>query len=463
MVHSAPAEPPALFSGEQSLLVRGERATLVRTLIALVAIIAGAQFLSYFVSTVFSWKEVAVIIVVGMVYVTLGRGRLLGAGIRVHARQFGRVREIVSACAEMLKMPTPQVFVRDDPFVPIVSVGLGEPYAIVISAQWVDHISPDELRFLVGRELGHILAGHTRITSLLSVNGRENAVVSIIFGSWLRKIEYSADRLGLLCARSLDAAFSAISVSAFHTVGRQIDLAAFADQQRELEAEPSLRMGKWISSSPYATNRIFALRSFARDRLYLEWAQRLDSGTLAALRSPETMTSPERISRKTFAGPLRRLYAWCIDFALVNALLPHEVAKNAQHFITGKPDAGDPAWAIPLANLVNHSILPVDSNVSLLALFVYCVVLVGIAGQTCGMMIFDLRVVNVRFGKIGIGGAVRRYVMHVVSYVLVPIGWFRFWGRVQPYEKWSRTRIVEGAQLAARIERMPAPQLESVW
>ncbi|MFN2460332.1 MAG: hypothetical protein ABR591_06565 [Candidatus Velthaea sp.] len=94
---------------------------------------------------------------------------------------------------------------------------------------------------------------------------------------------------------------------------------------------------------------------------------------------------------------MRRLYAWIIDFALVNALLP---AAAAEH---GK------------AQLIN---------------------------------------VNV--------GIIHIHAMQFVSYTVVPVGWFRFWGRVQPYEKWSRTRIVEGAQLAARVESVTAPQFGPV-
>lgn len=459
MAQPASGPRPDLFSGPASLRVRGEIRTLVFTLIALAVVIFAAQFLSYFITTVFSWKEVAIVIVVGMVYVTLGRGRLLGGSIRVHEGQFANVYAIVAECAQRLKMNVPHVFVRDDPFVPLVAVGIGEPYAIVISAQWVDHLVPDELRFLVGRELAHITAGHTRITSLLSINGRENALIAIVFGAWLRRIEYTADRVGLLCCRSLDVAFSAISVSAFHSVGRKIDMNAFADQQHEFEAEPSLRMGEWIASTPYATNRIFALRAFARDSLYLEWTRRLDTGELAAapsLRGDEPVTG--RMSRKAYAGPMRRAYAWFIDFALVNALLP-AAAIGKTKFAVIQTDKTDPENVVKFAQFFNH-LVPNNSNLALFVLLGYCLILVAIAGQTCGMMILDLRVVTSKNKRPGLGGAIMRYVMQGISYSFIPIGWFRFWGRVQPYEKWSRTRIVEGAQLALRGGPVSAPQLE---
>jgi len=456
------AEPTTLLTGPASVRMRGEVAVLVRTLIVLLLIIIGAQFLSTFVEHIFSGKEVAIVIVVGMVYVTLGRGRLLGSSIRVHAGQFPEVYDVVRECAARLKMGMPHVFVRDDPNTPIVAVGIGEPYAIVISAQWVDHISSDELRFLVGRELAHVLGGHTRITSLLSINGRENPLVAIVFGAWLRRIEYSADRVGLLCCGSLDVAYRAISVSAFHSVGRQIDLGAFADQQREIEAEPALRMGEWIAATPYATNRIFALRAFARDPLFDEWTQRLQSGSIA-LPLPKLTRRTTKAGTAIYAGPMRRLYAWLIDIALVSALLPSGVAAsiNKSTEVTVHADKGDPAWFVSFADFYNHVLHANDTNLPFFFLLIYCIVLIGIAGQTCGMMILDLRIVSSKFGKVGFGRALLRYVMQIVSYMLLPIGWFRFLGRVQPYEKWSQTRIVEGAQLATNVERVTAPQLES--
>ena len=52
--------------------------------------------------------------------------------------------------------------------------GFGEPYALVLSSHWIEIFADDELAFMIGRELGHIAAGHTRFHSLLSVNGNEN-------------------------------------------------------------------------------------------------------------------------------------------------------------------------------------------------------------------------------------------------------------------------------------------------
>ncbi|MEA2687799.1 MAG: hypothetical protein QOD51_406, partial [Candidatus Eremiobacteraeota bacterium] len=114
----------ALFTGRESLRVRGERLTFVLTLCSLpLTVIVLGVVLQHRVS----WQEIALLVVVAMVYVAFARGRLLGGGLRIHAGQFAHVHAVVEECARMLRMPTPHVFVRDDPFVPVVAIGIGDP------------------------------------------------------------------------------------------------------------------------------------------------------------------------------------------------------------------------------------------------------------------------------------------------------------------------------------------------
>jgi Zn-dependent protease with chaperone function/uncharacterized RDD family membrane protein YckC len=407
----------ALFSGSESLRVRGERTAFVLTLcsLPLTVVVLGWVFQHQI-----TWQEITLLAVVAMVYVAFARGRLLGGGLRIHTGQFAQVHAVVDECARMLRMPTPHVFIRDDPFVPVVAIGIGDPYAVVISAQYVEHFRDDELRFLIGRELGHIASGHTRYTSLMSSNGRENGVLAIALGAWLRKIDYTADRIGLLCCGSLDAAMRAIAVAAFGSVGRKVDLRAFAEQFKELHAEPSLRLAEWTASTPYATNRIAALHRFARDPLYMTWAARFAENASA----PEVASTAEA----AYAGFWRRAWAFVIDVVVIQTLAP--AAKNVPHrvlvfdkaFITVSGDAV--VWAAGVT---------------------YLIVLVALAGQTLGMMISDVRVVDANRGaRVGFGRAIARYASFVAS-VIALVGVFSLFRRVQPYEKWSGTRLVSGS------------------
>jgi Zn-dependent protease with chaperone function/uncharacterized RDD family membrane protein YckC len=448
MVGTAAGAVPDAFTGSESLRVGKEWRVLTYSLIA---IAAASPLLAVVFPALPSLKEIALLIIGALIYVTFARGRLIGGSIRVHAGQFGYVHEIVAECARALRMTAPSVFVRDDPLVPIVAVGMGDPYSLIISAQWVEHLTPQELRFLIGRELAHIQAGHTRITSLLSVNGRENPVVSILFGAWLRRIEYTADRVGLLCCNSLDGALSAISVSTFHLVGRKIDLTAFAEQQREIESERSLRIGEWTSSAPYATRRIAALRGFARDALYLAWSARFEEFRRTPFVAPPLPAGA--VSKRVFANFPRRFAGFVIDATLLEAIVPK--VPNVVRITRGAGGDDVPGWVV---NLAKHStaLHALNSGAwGLLIVSLYCVLLVGIVGQTFGMMVMDLRVVDANFGRVGLVRALLRYVSLIGSMVGV-IGLLRIFSRVQPYEKWSRTRLVGGTAYARTIEGLTA-------
>jgi Zn-dependent protease with chaperone function/uncharacterized RDD family membrane protein YckC len=457
MVDAAGA--PRIFAGTDSLRMRNEWKVLLWTVMC---IAAAAPLLAYVFPTFAAGKEIALLVVGALIYVTFARGRLIGGSIRVHAGQFGEVYEIALECSRALRMPIPNVFVRDDPLVPIVAVGIGEPYSLIISAQWVEHLTPQELRFLIGRELAHIDAGHTRITSLLSVNGRENAIVSVLFGAWLRRIEYTADRAGLLCCASLESALSAISVSTFHLVGRKIDLAAFAEQQREIDAERALRIGEWVSSTPYATKRIAALRGFARAALYLQWSARFEEFRATPFVSP--LRPAGAISRRTYANFPRRIAAFIIDAVVIQALIPNLPTGVVMLVDTRATANANPTnWLHSIVRNHPHLVHAIDSSGGWgsLIVLVYYTLLVGLAGQTFGMMIVDLRVVSERFGRVGLVRALLRFGCLIGSIVSV-IGIVKLFSRIQPFEKWSGTRLIAGGAYIRSREKVTGQPLESV-
>ena len=210
-----------LFTGPGSLREPSER--LAFWLTGLCAFPA-ALLIGYVLHESIGASQVALFIVIAMVYVTLARGRLLGSSVRIHQTQYPRVFAIVRGSCAALEIPMPMIFVREDNYVPAVALGFGVPYSLVLSSHWIELFSDDELTFMIGRELGHIAAGHTRFHSLLSVNGSENPLISLIFGAWLRRCALTCDKVGLLCCGSLDSAIRALGVASFHEFGRRVRL-----------------------------------------------------------------------------------------------------------------------------------------------------------------------------------------------------------------------------------------------
>jgi len=307
----------ALFDGPGSLREPSERVAFWLTAIfALPAALA----IGYVLHESLGASQAALFIVIAMVYVTLARGRLLGSSVRVHQRQYPRVFTIVRAACAALEIPMPLIFVREDNFVPLVALGFGEPYALVLSSHWIEIFRDDELAFMVGRELGHIAAGHTRFHSLLSVNGNENPIVSLIFGAWLRRCALTCDKVGLLCCGSMDAAIRAMGIAAFHEFGRRVDYETFAEQHEEVQNDSVLRWGEWLSSEPYATRRIASLRKFQATQTYADaeaWFLRERSEEPPALPAP----GQGHVVPRDCAGWWRRFSAWAIDAVIVAAIM----------------------------------------------------------------------------------------------------------------------------------------------
>lgn len=499
----------SLFDGPFSLREPSER--LAFWLTALFALPA-ALAIGYVLHESIGASQVALLIVIAMVYVTLARGRLLGSSVRVHQRQYPRVFTIVRQACAALDIPMPLIFVREDNLVPVVALGFGEPYALVLSSHWIEIFADDELAFLVGRELGHIAAGHTRFHSLLSVNGNENPLVSLIFGAWLRRCALTCDKVGLLCGGSLDAAIRAMGIAAFHEFGRKVDYEAFAEQHAEIQNDSVLRWGEWLSGEPYATRRIASLRQFMTTRTYenaRDWFLRERSDEPPALAAPGTV----HVAARDCAGWWRRFAAWSIDAVVVTAIItsfggnvvgthastslsaePGDVNVSAPGLVNidiqGKksvsrrgaaapspPPATAPS-ASPSAQVTVGPFVFSNPGVGLnvggqdvpltfdsLASFVsgsinrlgfafwfpvYLAVLVIVAGQTFGMMIAGLRVVTVDYVKPSIARTIFRYlIVALLWWLILPVSFI--WRRILIHDRWSRTRLVKVERVVARI------------
>ncbi|HKU67078.1 MAG TPA: RDD family protein [Candidatus Baltobacteraceae bacterium] len=426
-----------LFRGPLSLTYRGERVAFFLTLLfALPA--AGA--IGFFIHEEVGMSQVALFLVVAMVYVTLGRGRLVGTSVRVHETQYPQLFAIVKRCAAALDLPMPLVFVREDYNVPVLAVGLGDPYSLVISSNWIEHFKEDELTFMIGRELGHIASGHTRFTSLLSVNGNENPIVSLVFGAWLRKAELTCDRVGLLCCGSLDAATRAIAVASFHHFARKIDHEAFARQHEEMGTDSVFRLGEWLGAMPYATTRVDRMREFIGSNLY-----RIHEEHFIAESAAEPVHLVARgessVEPKDCAGWWRRAWAFFLDGVVVFAIT--SILSHASQSGGAKGEAFS-LNMIPFSPIAVSSI----SSAGVFAFLVYCALLVTLVGQTPGMLIAGLRVVRSDFGRVGFGQAIWRYVLLLVLFwYIAPLSPF---SRVYANDKWSGTRLIKTERVLAR-------------
>ena len=87
--------------------------------------------------------------------------------VRVGPKQFPRLNALYTEVLTTLDWPTrPELFVSQTPFVNAGAYGMDEPF-IVINSGTLALLDDDELRVLVGHELGHVMSGHVLYHTIL--------------------------------------------------------------------------------------------------------------------------------------------------------------------------------------------------------------------------------------------------------------------------------------------------------
>lgn len=170
----------------------------------------------------------------------------LGSAVRVDDRQYTRVHRVLAEAALALDVrAVPEVYVIADPVPRAMAIGLDRPL-IVLTSGMVELADEDELRVVLGHELGHVLSGHALYTTMLLQLMRLSASLSwLSFGAlglraiigalheWQRKAELSGDRAGLLAAQDPGASTRMLMKVAGGGRLDDLDVTAFGQQGDE--------------------------------------------------------------------------------------------------------------------------------------------------------------------------------------------------------------------------------------
>jgi len=199
----------------------------------------------------------------------------LAGAVRVSERQFPHIHEMVRDGAYILDLPeVPECYVLQTPEVNAMALGRDKPF-IVINSGMIELLDPEELRAVIGHELGHILSGHalyrTMLLILLQLAARAAflpialALTAIIWGleEWFRKSELSCDRAGLLAGQDLDASRRVLMKLAGGAQLSELNPDAFREQAHEYDAVPDLRDSILKILQLQGTTHPFAVVRFA--------------------------------------------------------------------------------------------------------------------------------------------------------------------------------------------------------
>ena len=149
------------------------------------------------------------------------RKLFLGDAVKVTATQRPNMNVMWTEVLETLDWPErPELYVTQTPIANAMAVGFDKPFVVVHSGLF-EVLDEEELRSVLGHELGHIMSGHPTYTTI--------AIILLYFGvsnlpflaaaallpfqlallEWSRKSEFSSDRAGLLVTQDLNTTMSA--------------------------------------------------------------------------------------------------------------------------------------------------------------------------------------------------------------------------------------------------------------
>ena len=211
----------------------------------------------------------------------------LANSVRVSDRQFSRVNAAFTECCEILDVDErPELFVAQTPIVNAGCIGVDKPF-IVMNSGTLSLLSDEEMRFVLGHELGHALSGHALYKTMLHmllrfaifrvglpIAGLAIYAILVALREWDRKSELSSDRAGLLCLQDPLAAYRVQMKMAGGDRTDEMDVEAFMDQAREYEAGGDMRdaglklLNLMWATHPFPVLRLSELKSWVDDGTY---------------------------------------------------------------------------------------------------------------------------------------------------------------------------------------------------
>ena len=178
----------------------------------------------------------------------------LASSVRASTEQFPHLYELLLDGSSILDLPeAPELFISQDPIPNAMTLGSDKPF-IVITTGLVDLMDQEEMRFVIGHELGHVLSGHTvyrtmlyKLTQLaarvawfaIAYIGLKVFVAAL--EEWYRKSELSCDRAGLLAGQDPAAGRRALMKTAGGSRMSELSHDEFLRQAEEYDAVADVR------------------------------------------------------------------------------------------------------------------------------------------------------------------------------------------------------------------------------
>jgi Zn-dependent protease with chaperone function len=136
----------------------------------------------------------------------------LASAVRVTPSQYARVHALYEEVCRTLDAPAHYpLYVTQNPTLNAAAYGMSKPF-IIVHDTLVKTFDDDELRFVLGHELGHVMSGHTLYNTMIRllvalasmgfpIVGLAARAILLALLEWSRKAELSCDRAGILAVQ----------------------------------------------------------------------------------------------------------------------------------------------------------------------------------------------------------------------------------------------------------------------
>jgi Zn-dependent protease with chaperone function len=202
------------------------------------------------------------------------RAEMLGNGVRISPEQLPRIHQILKMGTRRLGAQCPELYVKQDPTCNALTLGTNQDPIVVINSALLDTLDLDELAFVICHELGHVKCRHVTYLTIayMSVHAAGlfgNAyffALPAVVQEWSRRMEFTADRAGLIGCADLAVSIRALVMLALGSRKflPEFNLPAYLSQARETDRFWG-HLNKWINllDHPYLASRVRSLVEFA--------------------------------------------------------------------------------------------------------------------------------------------------------------------------------------------------------
>ena len=201
--------------------------------------------------------------------------------VRVGPRQFPRLHRLWLNVHDTLDVQEEyELFVTQYPIINAGAYGIDKPW-VVLTSESLRSLSDDEIEFVMGHEMGHVVSGHALYHTMLQlilmfamgsfgILGMITLPIRLALLEWYRKSELSCDRAGLLATQLPDAAMGAMMRMAAGGSRDETDLYEFLKQ-----AEEYRQAGNFLDELMKTLNQLFITHPFLtlRAALIRDWIE----------------------------------------------------------------------------------------------------------------------------------------------------------------------------------------------